>query len=575
MTKHKSIVSGVVVAILVAANFVFAIRSEMHLFTHEVRNQMHGSISIAISGLQYGLPGYLGYNAVKNAIEVGFDEHTDPWFPVVIHINPLITNAMAIENVAQGGVHTLLAQEPGMVDFYKLSFLLFGFRYQSFLYFYFLILAVECLLFFLQFRKDGLLIALVVIFLTAHYITLTGIRFAGSQLDAPTNNRFLPVLAILPMLHICTVALQRKRVAALGALGLLAQSVLAAFIWQCRNTGLWVLFLAGAVAVYLAFNWALDIRRGRPKSSGKNSALRRRSVDLLVRTWPILLVFVSFVFAGWIYRVRLSDLYFSEKNSSKHTMWHNVFVGLALHPEIRSAYGLEKSLLDAPPLYGGSNSIVSKLKKFFFYYIFEGHVSDNFTYASIARKYERSGRSPSIVFGPNYRNVDGEPIIGKFEEFNLRIMEQEAFELVKEVVIQHPRAVLEQVFWGKPILFSWYYLTCYLPFKYECGFWGGTNLTLTEPLSLLMIMISVVFICVLARQAPKGDVVRCSVLIFVTFMCSAIPILVGYPEPWLMGDAVLCLTMLELMIVVVAVRSILARVSTMINWKAAAAEPLI
>ena len=60
MTKHKSIVSGVVVVMLVAANFVFAIRSEMHLFTHEVRNQMHGSISIAISGLQYGLPGYLG-----------------------------------------------------------------------------------------------------------------------------------------------------------------------------------------------------------------------------------------------------------------------------------------------------------------------------------------------------------------------------------------------------------------------------------------------------------------------------------------------------------------------------------
>ncbi len=135
MTKYKSIVSSVAVALPVAANFVLAIRREMHLFTHEVRNQMHGSISITISRLQYGLPGYLGYNAVKNAIAPHFDGHMDPWFhvdynfgPPAINLNRAITKALAIENVAQGGVHTLYAQEPGMVDFYKLSFLLFGFR---------------------------------------------------------------------------------------------------------------------------------------------------------------------------------------------------------------------------------------------------------------------------------------------------------------------------------------------------------------------------------------------------------------------------------------------------------------
>ncbi len=192
-----------------------------------------------------------------------------------------------------------------------------------------------------------------------------------------------------------------------------------------------------------------------------------------MRTWPILLIFVSFVFAWGIYRVRLSDLYFSEENSSAHTMWQPIFQGLALHPEIRQVYGLGKSQFGDPPSYGGSDSIVSKLKSFYFYYTFEGHVSDQDTIVTIARKYDRSGRSPAIVFGPNYRNFDGNPVVGDFTEFNLRVMEQEAFELVKEVVIQHPRAVLEQVFLAKPILFSWYYFTCYLPFKYECAFWGA------------------------------------------------------------------------------------------------------
>ena len=566
MTKQKSIVSGVVVAILVVANLVYAIRREMHLFTHEVRNQMHGSLSIAISSLQYGLPGYLGYNAVKNIIEPGFDQHTDPWFPVDTNLNPLINSALAIENVGQAGIHTLHAQEPGMVDFYKLAFLLFGFRYESFLYCYFFLLAIGCCLYFFQFRNDATQLSLMAMFLLAHYVVLTGIRFPGGQLDAPTNNRFLPVLAILPMLHICTVALQRSRVSSYGALVLLIQSLLAAFIWQCRNTALWILFLAGAVAVYSAFSWALNIRRERPQYSAQNSTLRWRWVDLLMRTWPILLVFGSFLFTWGIYRMRLSDLYFNEKNSAGHTMWQPMFQGLALHPEIREAYSLSKSQLGDPPTYGDSDSIVSKLKRVYFFYASEGHVNDQDTFKTIARRYEQSGRSPSIVFGPNYRNVDGEPVVGDFVEFNFRIMEQEAFELVKEVVVQHPRAVLEQVFVAKPILFSWYYLTCYLPFKYECAFWGGTNLTLTEPLSLLMITASTVFIGLLASQAPKVDVIRLLGLVFVTFMCSLIPILVGYPEPWLMGDVVLCLTILELIVVVLALRPIVSRVASFAAW---------
>ena len=574
MAKNNKLLSGFVVALLLAANFLYAIRREMHLFTHEVRDQMHGSISIAISGLHYGLPGYLGYNAVKNAIEPWFDQHTDPWNPVDPGLNGLIKDALAIENVAQAGIHTLHAQEPGMVDFYKLAFLLFGFRYQSFLYFYFFLLAIECCLYFFQFRNDAAPLSMVVIFLLAHYIVLTGISFAGSQLAAPTNNRFLPVLAILPMLHICTVALKRMPISRFGALGLLAQSVLAAFIWQCRNTGMWVLFLAGAVAVYITLNWALDIRRGRPQPFGQNNTLRGRSVDLLMRTWPIVLVFVSFLFARGIYRMRLSDLYFGEKNSPGHTMWQPMFQGLALHPEIREAYGLSKSQLGDPPTYGGSGSIVSILKKLYFFYTFEGHVSDQDTYVSIARRYELSGRSPTIVFGSQYRNVEGVPIVGDFVYFNLAVMEQAAFDLVKEVVVQHPKAVLEQIFVAKPILFSWYYLTCYLPFKYECAFWGGTNLTLTEPLSLLMIMISVVFIGLLARQAPKAEMIRCSGLVLVTFLCSLIPILAGYPEPWLMGDAVLCLTMLEFMVVLLAVRLILNGVAILVAWKASAAVQL-
>ena len=79
-------------------------------------------------------------------------------------------------------------------------------------------------------------------------------------------------------------------------------------------------------------------------------------------------------------------------------------------------------------------------------------------------------------------------------------------------------------------------------------------------------MASTVFIGLLASQAPKVDVIRLLGLVFVTSMCSSIPILVGYPEPWLMGDVVLCLTILELIVVVLALRPIVSRVASFAAW---------
>ncbi len=54
-------------------------------------------------------------------------------------------------------------------------------------------------------------------------------------------------------------------------------------------------------------------------------------------------------------------------------------------------------------------------------------------------------------------------------------------------------------------------------------------------------------------------------------MCSLIPILIGYPEPWLMGDAVLCLTMVELMMVSLALWSILKGGAALVAGKVSAA----
>jgi hypothetical protein len=78
MSSHlKTLTSGLVVMILVAASYVFAIRAEMHLFSFEPRYTNQLAISAAISRLKYGLPGYIGYETIFKALDYSFDTQAD------------------------------------------------------------------------------------------------------------------------------------------------------------------------------------------------------------------------------------------------------------------------------------------------------------------------------------------------------------------------------------------------------------------------------------------------------------------------------------------------------------------
>jgi len=66
-------------------------------------------------------------------------------------------------------------------------------------------------------------------------------------------------------------------------------------------------------------------------------------------------------------------------------------------------------------------------------------------------------------------------VVSDLAELNLRNMEQEVFELFKDVVVNHSKPVLWQIFLAKLILYSWYCLTRFPPFKYECTFVLGNQ----------------------------------------------------------------------------------------------------
>ena len=576
--------SRIIVLALISANFLYAIQHEMHLFTYASRDKIQYGISAAISSLNYGLRGYLGYNKVSECINPAPDDHTRGWISVNTglpptryiwsgnfaggdcagYLNSLITGALNIQDVAAIGIHTLEGTEPGVVDYYKLSFILFGYQYQSFLYFYFLILTTQSLLFLYQFRRDSLLVTLLVLFLLAHYMTLTALQFPGDQLKTPDNPRFLPVLAILPVAHICMLTLQKYKPSVISVLAAVTQAAQLPLITHSRNSALWTLFPITAVTGFAIYHWVRSLRRVPTKNGhSETTEPQIQPIGIRPRLWPTFIA-LGILFAGQgIYRARLSPVYLEENNVSGHTFWHPLFVGLALHPAILHEYTgqIPNSIKDN--LWSSNESFVGNLKNFFFSRASDpGHISDHFSYLAIIKDYQRRGKSPKLIFGENY-SLSEDGVAFKPNEVNFRSFDRELQNIVMDVIRKHPVQVLEQIFVYKPAQFTWYYLTCYIPFKYECAFWGGRNTNLITSYSLLLIFLVVSFSVALLWNVPfLGPVPWFLVLLLGSAM---IPTLAIFPEPWLIGDAVLVLTLCQLFVVLLVVRAVLKSILLVIK----------
>lgn len=560
--------------LLIAASYLFAIQSQMHLYSFEPRYLHQVTISAAISGLKYGLSGYLGYNAVLKALEPGFDDPADNYYRVDFSSNRYIAAATEFPTDARhreassayGGTHLITHSSPGLVDYYSLSFLLFGYQFQSLLYFYFLLLSIQSLIFFLEFRNDDHYIVVLLLFLVAHYMTLTALRFPGNQLDAPNSYRFLPVLAILPMLHICLLSAYQRKVSAPTILGAVAQALLLAFIINCRSSAYWTLVPIALLAVLSLYLWARNRKSLAVAEMNAPPAANVLLHSLALRWWPGLVVFGVVISMGSFYRAQLAPAYSADPAKAGHLFWHNVFAGLASHPDIRREYtGLIASEFyftltpdGLVPIDNRTNdhSFVEKIKQTLSWITIQGHANDHFSYLAVAQRYVALGKSPKIVLGSSAQ-VEADSITFDWAETQATVYDHEVGKLVLDVVLKHPILVLEQVFIAKPVLFTWYYLTCYVPFRYECAFWGGRNTHLTEPLPLIVIFLGLVFALMLARKSPNVSVYGEFGILLLSFGCSLIPTLLVYPEPWMIGDAVVALTMCQLFLVFLFLRATL------------------
>ena len=228
------------------------------------------------------------------------------------------------------------ANELGLADFIYFSFRLFGDKISSLYYFYYLVVAVTCLMYILQFRNSPFPLFLLVSFLGELYFLENYANSYGAQLQAVTNSRLFSRLALVPALHVLLVLWQRLPPRALTVASVSLQSLIFAFLLSCRTEAAWQIAMVVAVACGIGMQLLLPLRGQK----------MRNLMNHLSPLWPAVILVVVSASYSTIVSIKADRRYSSEPKG--HIIWHEILMGiLSTSPELRREYvGSRETYLD-------------------------------------------------------------------------------------------------------------------------------------------------------------------------------------------------------------------------------------
>ena len=531
--KFNNLITFLLAFIILISSYNIAIQKDWHLSTH---NSLHGwfsmNVGATISSMKYDLNGYLGYIKIFKLIESNrtLDDN-------------VLQKALKLSDVASEGIYTMEESDFGFQVFSRVAFTLFGYSVSSLLYLYYVILIFSVLLYLATFNKDNAAKVLLLVFLLSFtYITPLAERL-GYNVGVIYSSRFMSLLAILPIIHICIFALKTKTKRFLSYFALTAQSIILASVYFIRSSMLWM-FILLLFLIFLTISIIIKEYLQVDSLSVKVSSLWDVFVKSVRKTVPMFLVLCVFIIMKIIVTTTMSPIYQEKGLSGQHIIWHSIFIGLAINPDIRKKY------TDKRP---HENSQVQ----------FEmSPYSDNDAYDAAFKWLKENGKSEYefLNINPNepvdlpfsrFRKLrDGDASVQldgsagemiKGREFNwLNDMkwseyEKVLYEVVKSVVITHPFQVFETTFIRKPIRL----LNLYI--KYYLNGWPGS--LIYDMKFLVLAMITLTYCILSLRQSPADNFQSYLRVLLMIFLFSTILPLVVYPSSFTMADNALLFTM--------------------------------
>ena len=225
-------------------------------------------------------------------------------------------------SVMDGTLRFIQTEDLGLVDFYKLSFRLFGYKIQGFFYTYFLLLLVSVALLFAAFwTRPGVLLAANAL-LFGLFISVCAVSLPGTM-SYPTvaSGRFFGTLALFAALHLVLILWAPPPSSRL-CIGLaVAQALFLGFVITMRSNVMWVVILV-LLSVLTLVAW-------HARCSWKTVMLGEFARSML--TWPMISVVLACAAVPAYQRIIMHPGYtVLEETHPGHFFWHSLAYGLGL-----------------------------------------------------------------------------------------------------------------------------------------------------------------------------------------------------------------------------------------------------
>ena len=338
--SHKVIAFISLIIGVLISTFVYSIQNGMH---QTVTSGFHSTtMAIAISHLKYGLTGYRGYqkvyktlkdNGMPGAPQSLLDKYKMTAREILTNadiLNNAIKMAIDVDDVSREGQFSLEREDLGMVTYQELSFRIFGYKVESFLYLYFLLLSFSIFIFLITYYKRIDLLNILLIFVCSHYVIVAVAPLVGDlRLQTVHNDRFLPVLGVLPTLYLAQLGLGKTKLTLVKVISASIQALIIMLVIHVRTGALWqIMFLIVTFGLTILWCWF------RRPEAGKY-VLNKNNLWV-----PAVVILCLMLFKMHM----LLSLHFSYNNvTSKHLFWHPMYEGLGAHPDGMSKYAISWS----------------------------------------------------------------------------------------------------------------------------------------------------------------------------------------------------------------------------------------
>jgi hypothetical protein len=290
-------------------------------------------LAVAISCLSYGhCRGYTSLRSVDEALyEGGLSYEMSRRNPDFFRDASLINQALGrAASIASPGVavNSMGPHEKGLAALYTLSMGMFGIKLSSLFYGFMLVFFVSVGLFALAFYRDYLAMTSLIAACCAMYLMVPVLQGASPDVNAVHGSRYLPLLGIVPVLHLLMLSERGEMRPLQVVLGAGQASVLFLVMFS-RLSGVWMvaglaLWIAGRVAI--------------PRIG--NDRRRIRAIEIVPGT------LVGFVLAALLFypKLVLDPQYLKQDETEYRTFWHHLLVAANFNPVRAEVAGVSASL---------------------------------------------------------------------------------------------------------------------------------------------------------------------------------------------------------------------------------------